>query len=119
MTRQWRVISYKLFKISSRNAQVLWVDAMSSRSPHSNGILTVGKNGSYFRNAEQRFHVPAVPTEAVDTTAAGDTFTGYFLAMIAKGKTITEALQIATKAAAISVSRKGAAVSIPWAQEVL
>ena len=105
--------------LTGLNAPEEILDAMSSRFPHSNVILTVGKNGSYFRNAEQRFHVPAVPTEAVDTTAAGDTFTGYFLAMIAKGKTITEALQIATKAAAISVSRKGAAVSIPWAQEVL
>lgn len=94
------------------------LDAMYSRFPHSNIILTVGKNGSYFRNAAQQLYIPAVTVAAVDTTAAGDTFTGFFLAMIAKGSDVRTALETATRAASISVSRKGAAVSIPWADEV-
>ena len=94
------------------------LDAMHSRFPHSNIILTVGKNGSYFRNARHQFYVPAVKTVAVDTTAAGDTFTSYFLAMIARGDGTKRALEIATRAASISVSRKGAAVSIPWMYEL-
>jgi ribokinase len=49
----------------------------------------------------------------VDTTAAGDTFTGYFIAEIAGGKAADYALRLASAAAAIAVSRPGAAVSIP------
>jgi ribokinase len=57
--------------------------------------------------------------EAVDTTAAGDTFTGFFVAAIADGIDVKTALEQATKAAAISVSRKGAAPSIPTREEML
>lgn len=95
------------------------LDALYANYPHSNVILTAGKDGAYFRNAKERLFVPAQKVQAVDTTAAGDTFTGYFLAMIAKGENVETAMQIATKAAAITVSRKGAAVSIPLVNEVL
>lgn len=95
------------------------LDALYSRYPNSNVILTAGKDGAYFRSAKEQLFVPAQKVQAVDTTAAGDTFTGYFLAMIAKGSTVEDAMKTATKAAAITVSRKGAAVSIPWANEVL
>lgn len=57
--------------------------------------------------------------QAVDTTAAGDTFTGFFMAAIADGIDVKTALEQATKAAAISVSRKGAAPSIPTREEML
>ena len=95
------------------------LDALYANYPDSNVILTAGKDGAYFRNAREQLFVPAKTVKAVDTTAAGDTFTGYFLAMIAKGSSVENAMQTATKAAAITVSRKGAAVSIPWADEVL
>lgn len=93
-------------------------DAMMETFPESNLVLTLGRNGSCFRNSALRLHVPAVPTEAVDTTAAGDTFTGYFLAMIARGAEVQTALQRASLAASIAVSRRGAACSIPWSHEV-
>jgi len=54
----------------------------------------------------------------VDTTAAGDTFTGYFINSIAAGSTIEDALKHASMAAALSVSKQGAAVSIPTIEEV-
>jgi len=60
----------------------------------------------------------AYKVEAVDTTAAGDTFTGYFLFSIMDGKTPEQALDMASKASAIAVSRLGAAPSIPTRQEV-
>ena len=61
----------------------------------------------------------AYKVTAVDTTAAGDTFTGYFMATIAAGKDVATALEIAAKAAAIAVSRAGAASSIPCMEEVI
>ena len=54
----------------------------------------------------------------MDTTAAGDTFTGYFLSRITQGDSIISALDIASKAAAITVSRPGASVSIPLSAEL-
>ena len=56
--------------------------------------------------------------KTVDTTAAGDTYTGYFIAGILNGKTIKEAMDTASKASAIAVSRQGAAPSIPYLEEV-
>ncbi len=56
---------------------------------------------------------------AVDTTAAGDTFTGYFLAMLLRGGTPKDAMEIAATAAAIAVTRPGAVPSIPWLEETL
>ena len=60
----------------------------------------------------------AITVKAVDTTAAGDTFTGYFIAGIMEGMPLKECMIRASKAAAISVTRPGAADSIPWAKEL-
>lgn len=87
--------------------------------PHSHLILTLGGNGSLFKDAEQCLMQPVYKVTPVDTTAAGDTFTGYFMATIAAGKDVKTALEIAAKAAAIAVSRAGAASSIPCIEEVL
>ncbi len=95
------------------------LDDLHNRYPHSNILLTLGSEGCLFKNSSVSFYQPAQKVKAVDTTAAGDTFTGYFLSMVAAGKEIPEALQIATKASAIAVTREGASVSIPFANEVL
>ena len=55
---------------------------------------------------------------AVDTTAAGDTYTGYFLASVLQGKSIEESIKTASAASAIAVTRKGAVPSIPERKEV-
>ena len=60
----------------------------------------------------------AVSVRAVDTTAAGDTYTGYFLAGLAEGLPLQECMKRASRAAAISVTRPGAAESIPWKKEL-
>jgi ribokinase len=62
--------------------------------------------------------VAAVKAAAVDTTAAGDTFIGYFLAERAMGKRVRAAMEFAAKAAALCVTRRGAAESIPSREEV-
>lgn len=90
----------------------------SEKYPESNLILTLGKQGSVFKNKEQTVYQPIYIVKAVDTTAAGDTFTGYFLAYIADGKSVTAAMDAAALASSITVSRKGAAPSIPYIQRV-
>jgi len=89
------------------------------RFPNSKVVMTLGSRGCIYQDAEQRITHPACRVKAVDTTAAGDTFTGFFVAAIAAGSDVKTALEQATKAAAISVSRKGAAPSIPTREEML
>ncbi len=87
--------------------------------PELKVVLTLGKNGALFGVGQTEIFQPAFCTKTVDTTAAGDTFTGYFTASIAAGKDYASALKLAAAAAAIAVSRKGAAPSIPQKNEVL
>lgn len=66
-----------------------------------------------------RFHQPIFPVEAVDTTAAGDTFTGYFISGILENMSIPDSLKMSAKASSITVTRKGASPSIPAKEEVM
>lgn len=86
--------------------------------PDSNLILTLGEKGCLFVNSNQKIQQPIFKVKAVDTTAAGDTFTGYFLASITKGESVETALKIASKASSITVSRNGASQSIPFFSEI-
>ncbi|MBE6642843.1 MAG: ribokinase [Ruminococcaceae bacterium] len=94
-------------------------DNFIKKYPESNLILTLGKNGSIFKNKDFQLYQPIIDAPRVDTTAAGDTFTGYFLNSVASGKDFATALKTATKASSIAISRKGASVSIPTADEVI
>jgi ribokinase len=82
-------------------------------------VVTLGANGALYADADEAIHEPAVEAEAVDTTAAGDTFIGYFLARRASGDTAEDALKVAAAAAALCVTRPGAMDSIPQAADVL
>ena len=62
---------------------------------------------------------PAFRVKAVDTTAAGDTFTGFLMGGLLAGRTVPEAMELAAKASAIAVTRPGASPSIPTLEEVL
>lgn len=90
-----------------------------SRFPKSKIILTLGKNGVRYCDLNETCGHDVFPVAAVDTTAAGDTFTGYFLSSISTQKTVKESLRVASMAASISVSRAGASASIPKIDEVL
>ena len=92
--------------------------AMRRQFPQVATVLTLGAEGALYADSEQRIHVPAVRVKAVDTTAAGDTFTGYFLAGLAQGEPVETSLRLAARAAAICVTRPGAADSIPRRHEV-
>ena len=83
-------------------------------------LLTLGEHGAIFVDSQGiRYHVPSVPCVVKDTTAAGDTFTGYFLTSYFKDYDVSRALAIAAAASSIAVSREGAASSIPYQCEVL
>ncbi len=81
-------------------------------------VLTLGENGVIYADKDRKVKQCIYKTKVVDTTAAGDTFTGYFIAGLIKGLTTEETLRLAAKASSIAVSRKGAAVSIPYYEEV-
>jgi ribokinase len=76
-------------------------------------IMTIGEKGSYYLYKDELIHQDAYKVEAVDTTAAGDTFTGFFIASYLKDKDIKKALDLASKASSITVQGVGAARSIP------
>ena len=81
-------------------------------------MLTLGKSGCHYAEEGRRTSHGIYDTAAVDTTAAGDTFVGYFLSGLCLGNSIEDILTTASKASAIAVSRAGASVSIPDRQEV-
>lgn len=81
-------------------------------------IITLGSKGAYYLDNEQSGIVEGIAVKAVDTTAAGDTFNGYLAVALAQGKPIHEAITIANRAAALSVTRLGAQSSIPFMNDV-
>ena len=81
-------------------------------------VVTLGKAGCVYTDGKKRCACPAFRVEAVDTTAAGDTFTGFFVAMLAAGKDVEEAMRIGCAASALAVSAMGAAPSIPTLDRV-
>ncbi len=81
-------------------------------------LLTLGSRGAIYCIKEQQFIQTAMKVDAVDTTAAGDTFTGYFLDSVLRGLPVEQALRRATAASALAVTRPGAAASIPMSAEV-
>lgn len=91
---------------------------MLQRFPGAKIVLTLGKDGAVYADQEQKHFQPIFPVKAVDTTAAGDTFTGYFLAGLCEGLAIPEILKRSAKASSIAVTRPGAVPSIPWREEV-
>ena len=86
--------------------------------PQSALVLTLGEEGSFYCDINGTIKQKAYKADPVDTTAAGDTYTGYFLACIASGNSIDIAMDSASKASAITVSRMGASSSIPYFDEV-
>ncbi len=95
------------------------LDVLLFAYPHMQIVLTLGSSGSIYADAQRRVRQKAYCVQALDTTAAGDTFTGFLIASIAFGEKIEVALDRAAKASAISVTRVGAAASIPSVHEVL
>lgn len=83
-----------------------------------NVIITLGGEGSLIYDGSKYIHIEATQVEAVDTTAAGDTFNGVLATMLAEGQGLIEAAREASLAAAISVTRMGAQPAAPRRDEV-
>jgi len=81
-------------------------------------VITLGSKGAFVNDGGNSYMVPARKVKAVDTTAAGDTYNGAMCVALAEGKTLKEALEFATKASAIAVTRMGAQPSVPTREEV-
>jgi len=82
-----------------------------------NVIVTVGKQGSYYKGVLGEFIVPAKPVKAVDTTGAGDAYNGALCTALAEGKKMIDAMKFASAFASLSVTRPGAASSMPSREE--
>lgn len=88
--------------------------------PKAGIVLTLGDKGSVCFHEGKKYVQGCYPCDVVDTTAAGDTFTGYFFAGIMQDENkIAEALDMAARAASVTISRQGAAETIPVKEELL
>lgn len=93
------------------------LEALLKKFPQAAIVLTLGGDGVLYGKGPERFSHGVFKVPVVDTTGAGDTFCGYFLASLSKGLSPQEALHTASMASALAIGTKGAAVSIPtWAQ---
>jgi len=78
----------------------------------------LGARGAWVATKEIRQHVPGFKVKAVDATAAGDTFNGALAVALAEGKTLLQAVRFGNAAAALSVTKKGAQLSVPKRTEI-
>ena len=124
-----RVLDYRLirwifinevegFQMTGEHAPEAILAALRSRYPALCVVLTLGQAGAVCCTPEKTVHQPIFRVKAVDTTAAGDTFTGFFLAALTQEMPLETCMARAAAASAISVTRAGAAPSIPTAAEV-
>lgn len=105
-------------QISGEKESERILEKLKAVYPKAKVVLTLGSEGAVYQDGEMRLHQGIYEVDAVDTTAAGDTFTGYFIASIAAGMDAAEGLKLAAKASAIAVTRPGAVPSIPAKEEV-
>ena len=94
------------------------LEVMAEKYPEAEIVLTLGGNGSIYCKGDVKIHQAIFKTDVQDTTGAGDTFTGFFIADYLKNNNPERALRYASMAASIAVSRKGAACSVPMWEEV-
>lgn len=92
---------------------------LTARYPKTMLVLTLGVQGSLAALGQERVRMPARTVKAVDTTAAGDTFTGYFLRGVLDGRGLEESLGLAAAASALAVTRVGAADAVPAYDEAV
>ncbi len=94
------------------------IDRIDEKWPYIQVFLTLGEGGSVYIHEGEHIFQKVYKVPVVDTTSAGDTFTGFCLAGIIEGFTISQALDYAARAAAIAVTKLGAEPSIPTKNSV-
>lgn len=91
---------------------------LKEKYPNGNILLTLGSRGALCYTKGETYKIGSYQVEVVDTTAAGDTFSGYFLYGVLNGASISEALLLATTASTLAIGKKGASDSVPLKTEV-
>lgn len=81
-----------------------------------NVVITMGKHGCLIKNLNEK--IPPTEDKPVDTTGAGDTFNGVLVAMLAQGRKLIEAVNIANRAAGKCVTQRGAATAVPYLENI-
>lgn len=105
-------------QLSQRKKTEDIIACMKNMFPRAGTVLTLGENGAIYADRRQFIREAAYRVSPVDTTAAGDTFIGFFLGSLMQGEPVRNALATASKAAALCITRPGAADSIPSLEEV-
>lgn len=94
------------------------LEILGKKYPSAKIVLTLGERGVKFKCGDSILKHGIFDVPVVDTTGAGDTFTGYFIGSLVQGYSNIEALSLASRASAIAVSKMGAETSIPFMKEV-
>ena len=90
---------------------------LKKRFPSAEIILTLGEKGAVYISSKEIIRQPAYSVKAVDTTAAGDTFAGFFIGGLIRKMPVSKAMELSARASAIGVTRHGASASIPTLAE--
>jgi len=94
------------------------IEILLNKYPDIKILLTLGEEGAIYKDKNKKIKQKSFKVEVKDTTAAGDTFSGYFATCLSKGIEIEKALELAAMASAITVTGHGAAQSIPKLAQV-
>lgn len=94
------------------------LNVLKAKYPQTHFLLTLGSKGCLYAHGETIIRQEAYKVEAVDTTAAGDTFIGYFIAGLVEGLETKDCLDLAARASAMTVTKKGSSSSIPTRAKV-
>lgn len=99
--------------IANKNSVDESIDYFTTTYKNINLIVTVGSKGSIFVNKNEKIKQEGIKVQSVDSTGAGDTFTGFFVSYFYQGKNVRDCLKFASLASALSVTKSGASISIP------
>ena len=94
------------------------IEILNKKYPKCKVLLTLGSKGACCYDGDKIYSVGCHKVNVVDTTAAGDTFTGYFIYGVLNNYSIEDSLVLATTASAVCVGRNGAADSVPLKSEI-
>ncbi len=103
---------HELEALSKKTDILLGAKELLSRGA-KNVIVTLGEKGSVFINKDEYIKIEPHKVNAVDTTAAGDSYLGALVTKLSEGKDIKEAMEFASKCSSLTVTKKGAIISLP------
>lgn len=115
----WLIVNETEGAVLSRHSEPdAIIEGLLKRCPQSTIVLTLGEKGAFAATTSEQVFMPAISLDAVDTTAAGDTFVGYFLECALRENDLMQCMKTATAASALAVMKHGAAASIPAKEDV-